>query len=73
VNWTFERFEAHLDERLDGALRGRARLTFAIHWLVCRACRVSLASYRRVVELTRTAFRDDEGPETPDSRSRRSL
>jgi len=62
VIWTCERFEACLDDRLDGALHGRARLAFAIHWLVCRACRVSLASYRRVVELTRTAFRDDDPP-----------
>ena len=57
--WTCERFEAHLADRLDGSLRGRDRVAFALHWLVCRACRVSLASYRRVVELARSGSRDD--------------
>lgn len=67
--WTCERFEAYLDDRLDGALRGRDRMAFAVHWLACRACRTSLASYRKVVELTRTAFRDDD--RTAGSGSRR--
>jgi anti-sigma factor RsiW len=45
-----------LPESLSGELRGRRRLGFAIHLLLCAACRAYLASYRATVGLTRRAL-----------------
>jgi anti-sigma factor RsiW len=62
--WTCARFEAALQEHLAGELPAPDRLQFALHWLVCRACRWSLASYRRTVALVRSAF-DEDRPASP--------
>ena len=61
---TCERFEAKLDEHMDGELGPRDALAFAVHWLLCRACRISLDTYRRTVALAHSAF-DDEDPLPP--------
>jgi anti-sigma factor RsiW len=63
--WTCERFEGSLEEHLAGELPAPQRLQFALHWLVCRACRWSLASYRRTVALVRSAFDDEDRPAPP--------
>lgn len=62
---TCERFEAQLDEHMDGELGPRAKLSFAIHWLMCRACRISLDTYHRTVALAHSAFDDDDDPPAP--------
>ncbi len=62
---TCERFEAQLDDHLDGELGPRARLSFTVHWLLCHACRISLATYRRTVALTHGAFDDDDDDPPP--------
>lgn len=59
---TCERFEAQLDDHVSGDMHAQARLSFVLHWLLCRACRISLATYRRTVELARRAFDDDDAP-----------
>lgn len=59
---TCERFEAQLDDQVSGEMGPRAKLSFAVHWLLCRACRLSLATYRRTVALARSAFEDDDPP-----------
>ncbi len=61
---TCERFEAKLDEHMDGELGPGEKLSFALHWLMCRACRISLDTYRRTVALAHGAF-DDEDPLPP--------
>ena len=59
---TCERFEAQLDDRVSGEMDPRAKLSFAVHWLLCHACRLSLATYRRTVALARSTFDDDDPP-----------
>jgi hypothetical protein len=57
---TCERFEAQLDDHVSGEMGVGAKLSFTLHWLMCRACRISLATYHATVTLTRNAFRDDD-------------
>lgn len=63
---TCERFEAQLDDHTSGEMGVGARLSFAVHWLLCGACRISLATYETTVSLARSAFDDDDdGPPPP--------
>lgn len=70
---TCERFEAQLDDHVSGEMGIGAKLSFALHWLMCRACRISLATYHATVTLTRNAFDDDDDQRKSGAWSRRRV
>lgn len=57
---TCRRFVDLIIDHEEGTLPKASLLGFLFHKLVCRMCRDYLASYRKTIELARSAYRDPD-------------